>query len=270
MDEYWAAISQIVPVIALAVVLEARGITSGWTKETPRIPRVTLSMAWAVLLLALAATESAALNALRGEPGESWWPTVAEYAIAAGLGILVLGPVTEFLIRGNAETAARLFTTHPIARFGIWRMHRRNLRMLRHIDVMVTDGWGVIADSKNMVAGFEKNIDETEQRYKESAEQMTPDHRAELEEQFRQARIRAIEMRKRWEEVAAAQQGRMSQHRRYRQEYLDAQAERPDQLRETVKAERDRLTSILLSLRLTGPADIPPPPPPHPSESKED
>jgi hypothetical protein len=48
--DYWAALAQVIPVLALALVIEARVVTGRWTVATPRRVRFTLATIWAVTL----------------------------------------------------------------------------------------------------------------------------------------------------------------------------------------------------------------------------
>jgi hypothetical protein len=123
--EYWAAMAQIMPVIAFAVVFEIREISKGWTEDTPLWGKRVQSTTWAIVLLALAFGTTTALRALRGSEVASWWPQVCEWAISGSFGVLVLSPAFEVLVRSNAEFMARAFTWHPFTRGHVWWLMRQ-------------------------------------------------------------------------------------------------------------------------------------------------
>jgi hypothetical protein len=114
--EYWLAVATTVPILALALVLEAREIVRRWTSSTPRLWRTVLSVLWAVPLLGFVVTEYYALKALRGEVAPSWLPPLGELAITSAMLILVLVPAIDFfLVRAQAELLARVLTVKPIS-----------------------------------------------------------------------------------------------------------------------------------------------------------
>ena len=111
--EYWLAVATTAPVLALAMVLEARAIVRGWTTSTSRLYRTIQSVLWALPLLAFVVTEEYALTALRGKVAPSWVPLLTEIAIAAALATLVLAPAFDFLFRAQAELLARMLVLDP-------------------------------------------------------------------------------------------------------------------------------------------------------------
>jgi hypothetical protein len=82
---YWATVAQVLPVLALALVVEARAIHQRWTPATPKWLRFTQALIWAVTLVVLALGESAALRALRGVPVWPWWALLMENAVGAAI-----------------------------------------------------------------------------------------------------------------------------------------------------------------------------------------
>lgn len=64
--EFWPVTAQVIPVLALATVLEARAIIQKWPKETPRILGSILGATWTVSLILLALTEFFAFLELAG------------------------------------------------------------------------------------------------------------------------------------------------------------------------------------------------------------
>jgi hypothetical protein len=132
-SNYWATVAQVLPVLALAVVVEARAIHQRWTPDTPKWLRFTQALIWAATLLILAFGESAALRALRGVPVWPWWTLLLEYAISAAISLLVLAPALELLTKGYAEAIARMMTGGWLPRFRLALMERRELRQHRRL-----------------------------------------------------------------------------------------------------------------------------------------
>jgi hypothetical protein len=120
--EYWLAVATTAPVLALALVIEARAIVRGWTTSTQRLYRTILSVVWAVPLLGFVVTEYYALKALRGEVAPSWLPSLSELAISGAMLILVLVPAVDFFfVRAQAELLARLLGVKPVSGLKGWR-----------------------------------------------------------------------------------------------------------------------------------------------------
>jgi len=129
--EYWASIAQVLPVIAVGIVLEVRAITASWTRETARWYKAIQASIWSITLIALAYGENASVKALRGVEASTWWPTAIEAAISAGLGILVISPAMEIFLRGYAESVAGLLAWLPMRPLTFWRLDRRALSLIR-------------------------------------------------------------------------------------------------------------------------------------------
>ena len=90
------------------------------------------------------------MRALRGRQIPSWWPTVAEFAVSAGMSIFVLSPGLKLLIRANAESAVRLITWRPLSRMRLARMDRevlrlikKNERLLQARELLIHEGFSV-------------------------------------------------------------------------------------------------------------------------------
>lgn len=135
-DAYWSAVATTLPLVALALVVEARALHATWL-DMPRWLRVATSLFWGGTLMTLALGESAALNALRGDDVSSKWPTAINYAVSFSMSALVVGPALLLLAKGNAELLVRVLTVHPLlrlrkswARIGFFR---RGLRLERQV-----------------------------------------------------------------------------------------------------------------------------------------
>jgi hypothetical protein len=139
-SEYWLAVATTVPILALALVLEAREIVRRWNTSTPRLWRTVLSVLWAVPLLGFVVTEYYALKALRGEVAPSWLPPLGEVAITVAMLILVLVPAIDFfLVRAQAELLARVLALSPIPGLNGWRLRRNLARTSRGVTKAAAD-----------------------------------------------------------------------------------------------------------------------------------
>lgn len=122
---YWATMAQVIPVFALAVVLEARAIAGKWGSATPTFVKVAQSVAWTLALATLAFGESVALRALRGEPPKSYWVDLCELAISWSVGMLILAPALQLMVKSFANPLARALTLSPLARIQHWLIQRK-------------------------------------------------------------------------------------------------------------------------------------------------
>jgi hypothetical protein len=143
--DYWAALSQVLPVFALAVVIEARLVAREWDTQTPRWTRFTQSFIWSTTLLVLALGESAAFKALRGEEVWRYWAVVMDNAVGAAIGLLILAPALEVLTKGNAEGVARLLTGAWVPRLRLALLDREYGRLHRRFFKIRQNSWSRLA-----------------------------------------------------------------------------------------------------------------------------
>ena len=138
--EYWATMAQVIPVAALAVVVEARALSSRWEATTPDWLRISQSASWAMSLLTLSVGELLAFGALRGRDVADWLPATLEGVVWFAFSNLFVGPALELFAKGNARPLAYLFTRHPILRFRMRRARRASRKMevisRQHIEML--------------------------------------------------------------------------------------------------------------------------------------
>jgi hypothetical protein len=138
--EYWLAVATTAPVLALALVIEARAIVREWTTSTQRLYRTILSVVWAVPLLGFVVTEYYALKTLRGEVAPSWLPSLSELAISGAMLILVLVPAVDFfLVRAQAELLAKLLAVKPVSGLERWRRRLKLAWDTRRVQKTIDD-----------------------------------------------------------------------------------------------------------------------------------
>lgn len=124
LAQYWAVIAQVVPVLALALVLEVRRVASKWTYEQ-RWRRVTQSITFLLIGMLLATAEIQSLIALlSGRPS----PTIAAAAgimVMVAMAALVINPLTDLFTSANVDVVAS-----AVLRFYWTPTRRRQLRKL--------------------------------------------------------------------------------------------------------------------------------------------
>jgi hypothetical protein len=121
------------PVLALAIVVEARAIIQRWADVLPTWVRTVQGVIWAVPLLLFVVVEDVAFNELAGHSISSAWVTVAGTAISLGMGVLIFAPALDLLVRSNAWAIARgIFAAReaPI-RWKSFRLSYQLKRLLR-------------------------------------------------------------------------------------------------------------------------------------------
>ena len=112
---YWAPVSQIAPVFALALVLEARRLATTWTIEN-RLERSFYSAILLVTACLIYTLESWSLSAMstgESDPVRVQFSNLLIFSVMTGLAVQ---PVLSLAIAGNAEIfarAARLFPGSP-------------------------------------------------------------------------------------------------------------------------------------------------------------
>lgn len=144
---YWGAIAQVIPVVALAFVIEARVIVRRMSKKTAyryRGLRIRWSITFFVLALLLTLSEYAALQSLALDPDRPLVPMDAVYywlsllSVAASLLIVITLPVSS-LISASLGDVIRWVELHvPWGR--AQRLRRDIIRQLESLDALVRRG----------------------------------------------------------------------------------------------------------------------------------
>jgi hypothetical protein len=128
--------AQVIPVVALAVIVEARALSSHWEAATPDWLRISQSTIWATSLLALVLGEWLTFGALRGRDVVDWLPTALAVVVGLAFSNLITGPALELFAKGNAGPLSYLLTRHPILRFKL----RGARRAARNLAVVTQQG----------------------------------------------------------------------------------------------------------------------------------
>jgi len=123
--EYWSAVATTVPVLSLALVLEARAITKEWDRTVPVLYRTLQSVLWACILVGAAVAEYVTFKALAEESTPTWASGLCRLVISSLFGTLIISPALEFLVRGPAEIWATILTLNPRKRLQMRRLRKQ-------------------------------------------------------------------------------------------------------------------------------------------------
>lgn len=160
--DYWATVAQVIPVFALAIVVEARVIK--WN-ELPRGVRTFNILVLVGLSVAMAFTENSALSGVRGEPLGQASVSLAEVTISVSLSFVILNPVFAFLPRGLAESFATAFTSYPGRRLHVAILRFKIERQVDSLASLRARLWSLVQSSRAqglqaraMVTGLDESI----------------------------------------------------------------------------------------------------------------
>jgi len=109
---YWGMVAQIVPVLALALVLEARGMARRYARKTwfphSRGSRTTFAVLYGAVALGLVGVELVALSFVQRARSNAVAEEIASYVLAIALAYVVLSPVLLISSALMSDTFARL------------------------------------------------------------------------------------------------------------------------------------------------------------------
>jgi hypothetical protein len=257
-NDYWAAMAQVLPVVALGIVLEVRTIVTNWTAQIPRWFRALQSVSWAAILLILALGENTALRALRGGAVAEGWPALCEWGVAAGLSILVISPALEVLIRANPELAAGLFSLHPLLALKAWRLDRSAGNYMRivfqSIEHMELRLYLQLSQVRDMERWLSQAEDEIRSQYA-SARAESQSQLDTLLREMPQKRSEVAAIRSDIEEQITDVRARRKAYESDRAGTLSRQAEFRQDRRKWKEKERELLTPLLRTFGPSGPTE---------------
>lgn len=105
-SQYWTTAAQVMPVLALAIVVEARATIQGWNKGVPRAVKAIQGILWCAPLTIFWWAEAQAFSELAGTSVPHYWITITQMAIGASLSALLLTPMIGLLAATNARLLA--------------------------------------------------------------------------------------------------------------------------------------------------------------------
>lgn len=131
-DQFWPTAATVVPVLALALIVEVRTTITQWDSDFPWLLRSIQGLSWANVLIQFGLVEIVAFNDLSGDKTSKAWVSFAKLAIFVSLITLVLTPALSILGKTNMGAFVRLLTRFRTAPLE-WRHHRlvRRTKKLR-------------------------------------------------------------------------------------------------------------------------------------------
>lgn len=136
---YWEAAVQLIPVVTLAVVIEARAVSRHWTQKTPTWTRMVDGSMWLAVMVGLAICEYAALRALRTGKADEDTADATLNMIVLAFTVLVAVPAVELGRRGYAEIYAWMFSRHPRARLTVFFIKWDLRKMMKEREKDIAD-----------------------------------------------------------------------------------------------------------------------------------
>jgi hypothetical protein len=140
-DLFWPTAATVIPVLALALVVEARATIARWNDDVPWWVRSSQGLLWVYVLIVFAIVESVAFNDLAGNETSGAWAIAAQRSIVQSIIVLLVTPAVGLLARSNARaiarTVGRIFDT-PYQ----WRILKVSLnaqRSARELDTLRED-----------------------------------------------------------------------------------------------------------------------------------
>lgn len=220
---YWAAAAQTMPVLALALVIEARAIIASWPTGRLRAYKRVQGIIWTLPLLIYAVTLPVCFSAMSGNTVWAGWVEVIGLGIGGGAAALIVAPAFELLQRTNARAVARFLSLNPLEttsriRVWVWRHHLsptrwqmsyqiwRNDRELVRMDKRLRQDQALAAQRLDMdsdeflrfvddTKNQQQTIDMLKQKNNEYRERIhsAPDEFAQQLDEFRKVRQQRID-----------------------------------------------------------------------------
>jgi hypothetical protein len=134
-DQFWPTVATVIPVLALAMIVEIRSIIARWDADLPWWIRSTQGLVWFLALIQIAIVETVAFNYLASGETSSAWVLVAKESISASIVTLIIAPALSILGESNIHIYATALTRLARAPgdwqyFMLSRGAKRNLRLL--------------------------------------------------------------------------------------------------------------------------------------------
>ncbi len=127
VEAFWTTVATVIPVLALAVVLEIRAYGVRWLDQ-PVWGRTLQAASWIAFFIGATVAMLGVLRALRHDPAHPEPPWLADLSvnvIALGTGVLILAPAVELVVRVLIPFFAFLPSSHPKTAFKAWSLYLR-------------------------------------------------------------------------------------------------------------------------------------------------
>lgn len=174
VDTFWATVATVIPVLALAVVLEFRAYGARWY-DKPRWERALQATLLSGFFIAATVVENGAMAALvSDDPSEShpaWLSQLALGTVSYGIGLLILVPAIELLARLATPMLVAVRTAHPGLTFRVWLIYlksraerRRYARLLQKANAMEATARAEFADAEKEIRENQRGMEQARQR----------------------------------------------------------------------------------------------------------
>ena len=124
-SDYWTTSAQLMAILALAIVVEGRSLTSRWSVKTPTAMKVIQIATLASPLVVFALAIPHCLAVLRGRDPIAWADELIEFTISLSLAALVLNPAVDFMVRTFSRQLSRVMVR------GYFASYRLKLTVIR-------------------------------------------------------------------------------------------------------------------------------------------
>ncbi|MGN9807299.1 hypothetical protein [Micromonospora sp. L32] len=133
--DFWTTGAQTMPVLALAIVVEARSISQKWVQGERRVFKSIQGAIWAAPLFLYAIAIPKCFDALAGKPVDEGWTSLISFAVSLGVSALLINPALELLVRSNARVVAHLlrFLASPSSTFQILWLRLKGRRQRQRV-----------------------------------------------------------------------------------------------------------------------------------------
>lgn len=161
LDAYWATTAQILAVLALAMVVEARALQRQW-KKLPIWFQLLQALVWFFFLAALAILLPSVIEASRPDRSQpEWMPRATNDIITWSVSVLVLSPGLTVLITGSAGFFYAIKGFFSPLRWRIWRDKIRLQKVLKQHNEQVSQIEYLI----NYTSDTQKKIEDDRKKY---------------------------------------------------------------------------------------------------------
>lgn len=126
LSAYWATMAQILVVVALAIVVEARALMASWDEDLPDYARRIQVALWSGSLACIAFLLPKIVSATRTHSTTAaWLAPAADMVLSLSSGIVVGAPALDFFARAFASPIAGVITLKPIEKIEMWKLRRQ-------------------------------------------------------------------------------------------------------------------------------------------------
>jgi hypothetical protein len=129
--EFWPTAAQVMPVLALAIIVEARATINRWNDQTSGWLRFIQCILWVSPLAFFVYLEPTAFSVMAGQANPVSSVGEVNFSIALSLSSLISAPAFELLFRSNTKTLVSFYVV--IRSFKVRLRMARNMRRCKQL-----------------------------------------------------------------------------------------------------------------------------------------